>query len=66
MLDNIMKVERYIRQALRLMVGMPDYGTYVTHRQEMHPGQPVMSYEDFFWQRQAARYGGNGHMSRCC
>jgi uncharacterized short protein YbdD (DUF466 family) len=29
----------------RLMVGIPDYETYVMHRQTNHPGQPVMTYE---------------------
>ena len=32
----------------RLMVGIPDYQTYVMHRQTNHPGQPVMTYEEFF------------------
>ncbi|HMN37114.1 MAG TPA: YbdD/YjiX family protein [Hyphomicrobium sp.] len=51
----------------RLMVGVPDYEAYVRHRQEMHPGEPVMSYEEFFKERQNSRYGVNGgKISRCC
>jgi uncharacterized short protein YbdD (DUF466 family) len=42
-------------QTARLMVGVPDYQTYVVHRQTQHPGLPVMSYEEFFRERQAAR-----------
>ena len=46
---------------------VPDYGTYVEHRKAMHPGEPVMSYEEFFRERQDSRYGGkDGKMGRCC
>jgi uncharacterized short protein YbdD (DUF466 family) len=55
---------RYLAQSLRLMVGLPDYDTYLSHMESNHPGQPVMSYEAFFRDRQAARYGGAG--PRCC
>ncbi len=55
---------RYLAQSMRLMVGMPDYGSYLRHREATHPGEPVMSYEEFFRERQQARYeGGKG---RCC
>ncbi|MBS0640185.1 MAG: YbdD/YjiX family protein [Acetobacteraceae bacterium] len=51
----------------RLMVGVPDYDTYVAHRRETHPGEPVMSYQEFFRERQAARYGfSNGRFRGCC
>ena len=51
----------------RLMVGVPDYDAYVAHRRAMHPGEPVMSYEEFFKERQRSRYGENGgRISRCC
>lgn len=51
----------------RLMVGVPDYDAYVAHRKAMHPGEPVMNFEDFFKERQASRYGANsGKISRCC
>ena len=51
----------------RLMVGVPDYDAYVTHRQHAHPGEPVMSHDEFFRERQASRYGANGgKISRCC
>lgn len=51
----------------RLMVGLPDYDTYVAHRKHAHPGEPVMSYEAFFVERQANRYGASGgKISRCC
>jgi uncharacterized short protein YbdD (DUF466 family) len=54
-------------QTARLMVGIPDYDTYVAHRRAHHPGEPVMSYTEFFRERQQARYGGaGGRISRCC
>ena len=54
-------------QTARLMVGVPDYQTYVTHRQTQHPDLPVMSYEEFFRERQDARYAiGKGRFRGCC
>ncbi len=55
-----------ISQSMRLMVGVPDYGTYVEHMKVAHPDRSIMSYEEFFRERQEARYGGKGRMSRCC
>ncbi len=55
------------KRTARLMVGVPDYDAYVAHRKLMHPGEPVMTYADFFRERQASRYGENGgRISRCC
>jgi uncharacterized short protein YbdD (DUF466 family) len=49
------------------MVGVPDYPTYVDHRRTVHPGQPVMTYEEFFRDRQQARYAvGKGRFRGCC
>lgn len=55
---------RYMAQSLRLMVGLPDYGSYIEHMQRTHPDQAPMSYEAFFRERQEARYGSR--MGRCC
>lgn len=66
MLDELSKAGRYLGQAMRLMVGMPEYSTYLTHMENTHPDQIAMSYEDFFRERQEARYGGNGKVGRCC
>ena len=44
-----------------------DYDNYVAHHAAHHPDAPVMSYEEFFRERQNARYGGgSGKVSRCC
>jgi uncharacterized short protein YbdD (DUF466 family) len=54
-------------QTARLMIGVPDYDTYVAHRKARHPGEPVMSYTEFFRDRQNARYcTGNGKFRGCC
>ncbi len=53
-------------QSLRLMVGVPEYSTYVEHMRSTHPEQVIMSYEDFFRERQEARYGSKGRHNRCC
>ena len=53
-------------QTARLMVGIPDYGAYVAHRRATHPDAPVMSYEEFFAERQAARYAAGNGRFRCC
>ena len=51
----------------RLMIGVPDYETYVAHRQTNHPGQPIMTYVEFFRERQEARYAvGKGRFRGCC
>lgn len=55
---------RGLAQSLRLMVGLPDYGAYVAHLQATHPEREPMSYEDFFLERQQARYGAK--LGRCC
>ncbi|MBA2659039.1 MAG: YbdD/YjiX family protein [Nitrosospira sp.] len=63
-ITRIRRAARYLGQSLRLMVGVPEYSTYLTHMQDKHPDQPVMAYREFFRERQEARYGGK--VSRCC
>lgn len=60
------KFGAYLGQTARLMVGLPDYDNYLNHMQQTHPDQPVMTYEEFFRERQDARYGGNGRIAKCC
>jgi uncharacterized short protein YbdD (DUF466 family) len=66
MFENLAKAGRYLGQSMRLMVGLPEYSNYVAHMENKHPGQPYMSYEEFFRERQQARYGGEGRTGRCC
>lgn len=64
MFNDLTKLGKYLGQAARLMVGLPDYETYVAHLKAQHPERPVPSYEEFFRERQEARYGGGA--GRCC
>jgi uncharacterized short protein YbdD (DUF466 family) len=51
----------------RLMVGFPDYDNYVSHWKTVHPDQPIMTREEFFRERQDARYAfGKGRFRCCC
>jgi len=56
MTDTVAKRTRFVCemvvQTARLMVGIPDYDTYVAHRRTTHPGQPVMTPVEFFRERQ--------------
>lgn len=61
---DLAKAGRYLAQGFRLMVGVPRYDVYLKHMLLTHPDKPAMTYEEFFNERQAARYGsGKG---RCC
>jgi len=49
------------------MVGVPDYDTYVAHRKAHHAGEPIMTYVEFFRERQRARYAcEKGRLKGCC
>ncbi len=66
-MDRLKHVWKRAVQTARLMVGIPDYDTYVAHRRAHHPAEPVMSYAEFFRERQDARYNtGKGRFRGCC
>lgn len=46
--------------------GLPNYETYLQHRQQQHPGEPVLDRKSFFLEAQAARYQGSKGKVRCC
>ncbi len=51
----------------RLMVGVPNYETYVEHMARTHPDQAPLSRAEFFRDRQDARYGAGARGGfRCC
>ena len=52
------------RQTARSIIGIPDYDTYLRHCREHHPERAPMTYQEFFTERQNARYRGTG--GRCC
>ncbi len=67
MFNDLSRMGKYLGQAARMLVGMPDYDTYVEHMRNKHPDKPVMTYEEFFRERQEARYGGGmGRPIRWC
>ena len=41
MFNDLSRLGKYLGQAARLMVGMPDYDNYVEHMRAHHPGAPV-------------------------
>ena len=63
-MTRLLKVADYVGQSLRLMVGVPEYSTYVAHMRNKHPDKPPMSYQEFFHKCQAARY--DRRVGRCC
>lgn len=54
----------YLAQALRMMVGVPDYDTYVAHVRRTHPQAEPMSRAEFIRNRQEARFGRG--KAGCC
>jgi uncharacterized short protein YbdD (DUF466 family) len=62
--DTLKTLWRRGVQTARLLIGVPDYDTYVAHMRLHHPGRTVMSYEEFFDERMRARYRSGG--GRCC
>jgi uncharacterized short protein YbdD (DUF466 family) len=66
-LNRIREGWRWAARTARLMVGVPDYENYVEHRRRFHPGDPIMSYEEFFRERQRVRYAvEKGRFKGCC
>ena len=59
MFGTLKQAGNYLGQSLRLMVGLPEYDTYLAHMERTHPDEPAMTYEEFFRERQEARYGGS-------
>ena len=66
-MDMLRTAYKWAARTARLMVGIPDYETYVQHRRTAHPGEPVMSYEEFYLNRLKARYTiDKDRLRGCC
>jgi len=65
---DLSRLAARLREGANLMVGQPDYDVYARHREARHPGEAVMTREEFFLERQARRYGegGGARVFRCC
>jgi len=59
------KVWKRLVETARLCCGVPDYERYLLHMQDKHPEREPMSYQEFFRERQNARFAGGGGF-RCC
>lgn len=66
MFSKLQHALKSVSQSARLMVGVPDYDNYVAQMAINHPDQPVMTYSEFFRERQQARYGNGKCTTRCC
>lgn len=55
---------RRVARVIRTIIGAPDYDRYVAHVQKCHPGQRVMSRDEFAKARMESRYNQPGN--RCC
>ncbi|AHD04171.1 CstA-like transporter-associated (seleno)protein [Paenibacillus larvae] len=67
MFNRIRYILQYRKQFFELMVGVPNYETYVQHMKTHHPGDPVKSRKEFFCEAQDRRYNAKGgNVSRCC
>jgi uncharacterized short protein YbdD (DUF466 family) len=55
---------RKVAKVVRTIIGAPDYERYVAHVKKCHPGQAVMSRDEFAKNRLEARYSQPGN--RCC
>lgn len=64
-LADLAGLYRFAAQTAYLMVGLPDYATYVAHHRHHHASEPMMNREEFFRDRQRRRYSPSGGI-RCC
>jgi uncharacterized short protein YbdD (DUF466 family) len=62
---NLAQAGKYLGQAAKMLVGVPDYATYLAHARQVHPERPAMTEVEFFRNRQEARYG-SGRSGGCC
>ena len=59
MFGNLGQAKKYLGQAAKMLIGIPDYDNYVEHMKTNHPDKPYMSYEEFFRERQFAVLPGH-------
>jgi len=61
---ELLQAGRYMARGVRQQLVGADYGAYLAHMARTHADQSPLSYEDFFRERQEARY--NARTGRCC
>ncbi len=52
MFGNLGQAKKYLGQAAKMLIGIPDYDNYVEHMKTNHPDKPYMTYNEFFRERQ--------------
>jgi uncharacterized short protein YbdD (DUF466 family) len=62
--EPVTSVWRRVAQAMRRLVGVPDYETYLAHMRRHHPDATPLSTDAFARDALARRYDRPG--SRCC
>jgi uncharacterized short protein YbdD (DUF466 family) len=62
--SNLGRFRGFFEQTAKLMIGVPDYDTYLDHMRIQHPEQPPMTYQEFLDNRLQARYGAG--KAGCC
>ena len=66
-IGRVLTLIKRVQQSFRLMVGVPDYPTYLEHMKKHHPDLEPMDEKTFFRYCVEARYpsGKGGTMKRC-
>ena len=64
-ITRMLTLLRRLQQSFRLMVGVPDYPTYLDHMRKHHPDLEPMDEKTFFRYCVDARYPGKGGLKRC-
>ncbi|MFY2764223.1 YbdD/YjiX family protein [Arenimonas sp. MALMAid1274] len=54
----------HLARTTRMLVGLPDYASYLAHQRAKHPGREPLTEAQFFHACQQSRYGGGN--GRCC
>jgi uncharacterized short protein YbdD (DUF466 family) len=62
--DTLVRWGKDARRTANLMIGQPDYDTYVEHSRVTHPDQEPLDRRAFFRMNEQRRFGAGGF--RCC
>jgi len=63
-ISRLRRFKRLSERTALLMIGIPDYETYLAHMQSHHPEHSVMSRAEFIKRAQEGRYAGK-KLNKC-
>jgi len=63
-MSALLELHRRMANALRAIIGVPDYERYLAHMHSAHPDSVPLAREDFWRRCQEDRYSRPGN--RCC